>query len=277
MRILFFLRGVEQMDASEFQKKLSELLEYAESKGKTITREEARDFFFEAGLSGDQMDKIFQYLRIRGIEVAEKAIDSGNGADHYIAEEFVIETGAEKPGKKPYSVQELSFEDQEYLEDYLKQLPEITAFEDRQQLFARLNQGDNTVIHSLTENYLRTVAEMAVRMKSEDILLPDLIQEANLGLFEALSDTEYRQKNDQWVRAKILASIRKAVEEQEMSRDSDRALVDRVEKLEASIRDLLDEEDEDLKFSIEELAVILDMEEDEIRNILKLTGDGNEV
>ena len=46
-----------------------------------------------------------------------------------------------------------------------------------------------------------------------------------------------------------------------------------MEKLESAVRELSDDEDEEIKFSINELAIILDMEVDEIRDILRLTGD----
>ena len=317
------------MDVSEFQNKLSELVSGAAANNKTVSAQEVERAFSGADLSKEQVDRIFQYLRIRGIEVTQRSSGNEDPADNHVAEEFVIdttnrdkETAAKETALKDTAIKEtaikdtviqeaavkesaikqtdeevtketgratmenagdetspsqgLSSEDQEYLEDYLSHLPEDTAFPDKERLFQRLNEGDDSVIHPLTEYYLRTAAEMAVRLKSENILLPDLIQEANLGLFEALSDTACRQKNDQWVRAKILAGIRKAIEDQELCMDADRALVERVERLEASIRDLMDEEDQDLKFSIGELAVILDMEEDEIRDILNLTGDGNE-
>ena len=51
-------------------------------------------------------------------------------------------------------------------------------------------------------------------------------------------------------------------------------LVAKVEKLEAAVRELTeDEEDESSKFSAGELAIILDMDEEEIRDVLRLTGD----
>ena len=47
-----------------------------------------------------------------------------------------------------------------------------------------------------------------------------------------------------------------------------------MEKLEAAVRELTeDEDDENSKFSVEELAIILDMDEEEIRDVLRLTGD----
>ena len=46
-----------------------------------------------------------------------------------------------------------------------------------------------------------------------------------------------------------------------------------MEKLEHAVRDLNDGEDEKNAFTIDELAIILDMKVDEIRDILRLTGD----
>ena len=59
-----------------------------------------------------------------------------------------------------------------------------------------------------------------------------------------------------------------------LSKFEDDYLVAKVEKLEAAVRELTeDEEDESSKFSVEELAIILDMDEEEIRDVLRLTGD----
>ena len=49
-------------------------------------------------------------------------------------------------------------------------------------------------------------------------------------------------------------------------------LVSKVENLEAAVKELTDDDDA-TKFTIDELAVILDMNVDEIRDVLRLTGD----
>ena len=51
-------------------------------------------------------------------------------------------------------------------------------------------------------------------------------------------------------------------------------MVEKVRKLEAAIREISD--DDNQKFSIEELSAYLDMDEDEIRAVLNLTGEGSE-
>ena len=48
--------------------------------------------------------------------------------------------------------------------------------------------------------------------------------------------------------------------------------MEKVRRLEAAVRELT-EENEEKKFSVEELSILLDMDIDEIRDILRLTGD----
>ena len=50
------------------------------------------------------------------------------------------------------------------------------------------------------------------------------------------------------------------------------SLVARVEKLESAVKELTDDDGE-TRFTLDELAVILDMKTDEIRDVLRLTGD----
>ena len=64
------------------------------------------------------------------------------------------------------------------------------------------------------------------------------------------------------------------LEEQTEQKLRDDSMVEKVRKLEAAIRELSD--DDDQKFTIEELSAYLDMDEEEIRAVLSLTGEGNE-
>ena len=64
------------------------------------------------------------------------------------------------------------------------------------------------------------------------------------------------------------------VEEQTQRSMGDNILVEKVQKLDQAIRDLSeDEEDGESPFTIGELAVILDMKVDEIKDILRLAGE----
>ena len=116
-------------------------------------------------------------------------------------------------------------------------------------------------------------------MNCEEIFIADLIQEANISLLMALGEEEPEEeepeeKDEKWLLGRIRCGIRHAIEEQTQRKFEDDYLVAKVEKLEAAVRELTeDEEDESSKFSVEELAIILDMDEEEIRDVLRLTGD----
>ena len=90
----------------------------------------------------------------------------------------------------------------------------------------------------------------------------------------ALGEEEPAQKDETWLLGRIRAGIRHAIEEQTQRKFEDDYLVAKVEKLEAAVRELTEDEDEESsKFSVEELAIILDMDEEEIRDLLRRTGD----
>lgn len=96
-----------------------------------------------------------------------------------------------------------------------------------------------------------------------------------MGLLTGLMKAEGRKEADgRWLRSEILRGIQGAIREQTDRKLSDDCLVAKVQNLESAIRELTeDEEDGENKFSIGELAVILDMDVEEIRDVLRLTGD----
>ena len=97
----------------------------------------------------------------------------------------------------------------------------------------------------------------------------DLVQEANIALTIAVADLTVQTIED--LEAAVLRGIVDAVRSQVDQEASDQALIGKVADLEKAVRELNDGEGE--SFTVAELAVILDMEEEEIHRILKLTGD----
>lgn len=119
---------------------------------------------------------------------------------------------------------------------------------------------------------MRAAAEMAVEMNCEEIYIADLIQEANLSFLMAADEAKAAGHGEEWILGRIRAGIRRAIEEQTQRKFEDDYLVSKVEKLEAAVKELTDDEEEN-RFSVDELAVILDMDVEEIRDVLRLTGD----
>ena len=168
----------------------------------------------------------------------------------------------------------LTAEEEAYLKEYLEGLEEQEQGErSAEELFELLSKGDALAQAELSQKYLHAAAEMAVEMNCEEIFIADLIQEANISLLMALGEEEPEEKDEKWLLGRIRCGIRHAIEEQTQRKFEDDYLVAKVEKLEAAVRELTeDEEDESSKFSVEELAIILDMDEEEIRDVLRLTG-----
>ena len=144
---------------------------------------------------------------------------------------------------------------------------------DADSVFEALAAGDQRALQTLTSYYMKTAADMAVEMNIEEMQLADLIQEANLCLIQALGTAGDECRDEKWLLSEMRKGIQLVLEEQTQRKFEDDSLVARVEKLEHAVRDLNDGEDEKNAFTIDELAIILDMKVDEIRDILRLTGD----
>ena len=252
------------MDVVQFQEKLRDICELGKQNGNMLTHEQIREHFADTDLETSQMIKVLQYLKLQGI-----VIEGEDAAAQAEAEE---EKEAE-PQSNGTSTP-LTPEEEAYLKDYLAEVSngKEVSQEMIHTLFENLADGDAIAEAALTSIYLPVAANMAADMNCAEIHLADLIQEANVVLLTALSDPETERKDDAWLRLQLRKGIIAAIEDQTQQKFQDDCLVAQVEKLESAVKDLTDDDGEN-RFTIDELAVILDMNVDEIRDILRLTGD----
>ena len=250
------------MDVIQFQEKLRNICELGKQNGNMLTHEQIREHFASTDLETSQMLKVLQYLKLQGIMIEGDTVP--------VETEEVGETEPESKGTST----PLTSEEEAYLKDYLAEVSngkEVSP-EMLHTLFENLADGDAIAEAALTSIYLPVAANMAADMNCTEIQLADLIQEANVVLLTALSDPETERKDDAWLRLQLRKGIIAAIEEQTQQKFQDDCLVTKVEKLESAVKDLTDDDGEN-RFTIDELAVILDMNVDEIRDILRLTGD----
>lgn len=227
-------------DVALFQKKLSDILTLAKINGKKITTEGVAHFFKEDDLSETQLEKVFDYLRVQGIKVMGKEQEEIAPKDP--AEVFAREAAPLNP------------EEEAYMKEYQKSLKA---------------PGTGNVL----ENRMWDVISLAKELHHGEIFIGDLIQEGNISLMMALEEMGEEISEEALLEA-VRQGIRRAVEVQTQTKYQDDFLVERVRHLEESIRELAEGVDE--KSSIEELSAYLDMEEEEIRAVLRLTGDMDE-
>ena len=270
------------MDIKIFQEKLEQILAQAREQDKTLSGQDIREVFGEE-LSASQMQSLLEYLRLQGIrldvtrslagdgrmfEAAAEKTASGQGQGAAGQQESCGEK-ADAPATDP-----LSSEEEEYLRDYEASLAGIPAETEREResLWVRYDSGDGTASARLTELYLPETVKIARELHREEYFIGDLIQEGNMCLIAALE--QGRPENmpgHQWLTDVIRQGIGRWIAEQREQKYQDESLVEQVRKLEAAIRELSDDEQRD--YSVAELSAFLDMDEEEIRSVLSLTGD----
>lgn len=268
------------MEIKEFQQKLSEILELARNNGKRINTEIVEQFFSGQGLQDSQIAKVYDYLMVQGIQVegrtgtAENAGFAGKVSDSAAGDKQQVpykETETDEAADRQAAV--LSPEEMDYLEDYLATLKDIAPEKpgEKQQLYDDAVNGSEAAKKRLAELYMPEVVETAKQFHQEDVFIGDMISEGNIGLLTALEQLEDAQDIHKFLCGEIQSAILFMLEEQSGQKQRDDVLVEKVRDLETRIKELLD--DEDSKYSVEELSAFLDMDVEEIRAVLSLTGD----
>ena len=170
----------------------------------------------------------------------------------------------------------LTEEDEAYLKEYEEDLKafKVATEQERKELFAKVLKGDSNAKNHLIELYLKEVVGIAKEMHHPEVFLGDLVQEGNVGLIlgmDMLTDVETAH---QTITEQICQSMQMLIEEHTELNNRDKKMVEKVAMLDESITTLTEELGR--KVTIDELAVYMGMTEDEIEDILKLTGEDSE-
>ena len=249
------------MDMREFQEKLEQLMELAAKQEKNLNNEQILEIFGLNQLSPQQLQSLYEYLRIQGIRI--------QGAD--LAPMDIGKALDPQEEKKPVI---LEAEDEQCLKEYeemLRQFPSEKEGE-REALLLQAVTDVAGVQERLAQLYLKEILQYARKLWRQGIYIGDLIQEGNMSLLLALAEEMPEEGKADWMEERLLAGMDSWVKEQTEQKYRDESMVEKVRKLEAAIRELSD--DEEQKFSVEELAAYLDMDEEEIRAVLRLTSEG---
>ena len=250
------------MDMREFQEKLEQLMELAAKQEKNLNNEQILEIFGLNQLSPQQLQRLYEYLRIQGIRIqgADLApMDIGKALDPQEEQE---------EEKKPVI---LEAEDEQCLKEYEEMFPSEKEGE-REALLLQAVTDVAGVQERLAQLYLKEILQYARKLWRQGIYIGDLIQEGNMSLLLALAEEIPEEGKADWMEERLLAGMESWVKEQTEQKYRDESMVEKVRKLEAAIRELSD--DEEQKFSVEELAAYLDMDEEEIRAVLRLTSEG---
>ena len=243
------------MDRAEFLKKLSNLVEIAKEQDSQITIDEVKTFFEKEELTEEQMELVFDYL------LSQKVVVKGYLKINEESEEEKIS---------------LTEAEEAYLKEYLEDLKAFKSEADgeRQALFVELVNGNHDVRDRLIEIYLKEIVDVAKEMYHEAIFIGDLIQEGTVALIMGLEMIQTVDGAHEAMVSQIKAGMQALIEETTELSNRDKKMVEKVSLLDESITNLTEELGR--KVSIDELALYMGMEEEEILDILKLTGEETE-
>lgn len=245
-------------DKARFLEKLSGLLALAKGQESRITIEEVKAYFSEDALTEEQMELVFDYLLAQKISVIG-----------YVKMDI---------GEEEKEV-EYTEEEKAYLKEYEMDLQAISQAtpEELEELYRQAMDGEEVAKNRLVEVYLKDVVEIAKQMYEPEVFLGDLIQEGNLGLVlgvEMLTSVQTVAQARDIITRQIRQSIQMLLEEQNELNSRDKKMVEKVQALDEAITALTEELGR--KVTIDELAIYMGMEIEEIEDILKLTGEESE-
>ena len=262
------------MEIKEFQQKLQDIQRLAVNNGRKISREVVEDFFAGDGLNETQLQKVYDYLTIQGIHTDEEKKKAEKVQSRMPKKSSMFSYEAEEAEEEKKSV-ELTQEEKEYLEDYLETLNVILPEEEgeRERLFESAKAGETQAKSRLTELYMKEVLKIAKELYDGEVFLGDMVSEGNIGLIGALESLEEAEDISAFLSGEIRNAILLLLEEQTDQKQSDDILVEKVRNLEHKIKEIMDDDDD--KYSAEELSAFLDMDLEEIQGILRLTGEDN--
>ena len=182
------------------------------------------------------------------------------------------ETAAEETKEPKYKKVPLTPEEEAYFKDYL--FGASGAFHRYKAGFCRTCRGKSgSITGSYNPLYERNCKDGSGYECRGDFSCGFDPREPNLSLIQALGEAGTELRDEKWLMGEVRKGLIRVLEEQTQRKFADDSLVGRVEKLESAVRELNDDEDDKNAFSIDELAIILDMKVDEIRDVLRLTGD----
>lgn len=248
----------------EFRSKLSGILELAVEHDYKLTCDQVEKYFEEDQLNKEQMELVFDYL------LAQKVAVKG-----YVKTGGSTSSTEEKP-------EVLTADEEAYLAEYLTDLEAIRGAREGElvELYRAISKGDTLAKSRLTEIYLKRIVEIGKDMNHPEIFLGDIIQEGNVSLMIALesfpavdgmNEDEMQEMVLSYIEAEVRQGIQMLIEETGELKGRDQKMVEQVTNLDENITKLTEELGR--KVTIDELALYTELSEEEILEILKLTGE----
>ena len=237
-----------EMNQVEFARVLQQLKDTARLQENMLTSEQIQEAFDSLSLTEEQMGLIHEYLNKSNI-----GIDAPSDSDA-----------------------NLTSEDTSYLNMYLeelKDLPEITDGEKRAVMMSALAQ-DSSACSKLTEIFLPQVVEIAKLYAGQGALVEDLIGEGNVALsmgVTMLDCVESIDEIDGFLAKMIMDAMEEYISDDTDSHQAGEKVLDKVNLVNDKSKEMAEELLR--KVTVEELAQEMQLDEEEIREAIRLSAN----
>lgn len=264
--------GIMEEKVLTFEEKMDKLLEIAKKKKNVLEEQEILDMFSGEELTPEKLDRIYDFLDNKKVDVLRITSDDDMDPDLFLEEE-----GEEEDldmENLDLSVPEgIGTEDPVRM--YLKEIGKVPLLssEEEIELAKRMELGDEEAKKKLAEANLRLVVSIAKRYVGRGMQFLDLIQEGNLGLIKAVEKFEYRKgyKFSTYATWWIRQAITRAIADQARTIRIPVHMVETINRLVRTQRQLLQTLGREP--SPEEIAKAMDLPVERVREIMKISQD----
>ena len=249
-----------------FEERKEELLKKGKENG-FLTFEELAQSLRGLEMDAESLDNLYNFLNENNIEVVA---DSEIGDDDDDTSDASVEELLNEDLSLPKN---LSINDPVRM--YLKEIGKISllTLDEELELSKRIDEGDEEAKSILAESNLRLVVSIAKRYVGRNLSFLDLIQEGNIGLMKAVDkfDSSKGYKFSTYATWWIRQAITRAIADQAKTIRVPVHMVETINKLKRVQRQMTLELDREP--TEEELSKALNMPEDKIREIIKISLD----
>jgi len=265
-------KGIMEERLLTFEEKLDKLCAAAKKKKNVLEEQEILDAFAGEELTPEKLDRIYDFLDNKKIDVLRISAEDDIDPDLFAEED--VETGDINIDSLDLSVPEgVGIEDPVRM--YLKEIGKVPLLttEEEIELAKRMELGDEEAKKELAEANLRLVVSIAKRYVGRGMQFLDLIQEGNLGLIKAVEKFEYRKgyKFSTYATWWIRQAITRAIADQARTIRIPVHMVETINRLVRTQRQLLQSLGREP--SPEEVAKAMELPVERVREIMKISQD----